>query len=159
MSPMAGRRSGNVCVITPKSPYFHTYVGRSEGAAPEIRGKSGAPLRGLFARSAAGDVARDECRVHVLEDDLSADDDLLDVLAAWHLVHDRQQDFFKNRAQAASAGAAQDRLVGDGLQRVVGELQVDTVELEEAPVLPDQRVARLGQDPDEGLAVQVVHAR
>ena len=39
-----------------------------------------------------------------------------------------------------------------------GELQVDAVQLEEALVLLDQGVAGLGEDLDERLAVQVVHA-
>ena len=44
-----------------------------------------------------------------------------------------------------------------GLERVVGELQLDAVELEEPLVLLDQRVARLGEDADQRLAVEVAH--
>ena len=47
--------------------------------------------------------------------------------------------------------AAQDRLVGDGLERVVGELELHAVELEEPLVLLDEGVLRLGQDADERL--------
>ena len=44
------------------------------------------------------------------------------------------------------------------LERVVGELELDAVELEQPAVLPDQRVLRLGEDRDERVAVEVVHA-
>ena len=45
-----------------------------------------------------------------------------------------------------------------GLERVVGELQLDAVELEEPLVLLDQRVARLGEDAHQRLPVEVAHA-
>ena len=38
------------------------------------------------------------------------------------------------------------------------ELQLDAVELEQALVLLDQRVARLGEDLDQRLAVEAAHA-
>ena len=63
-----------------------------------------------------------------------------------HVEHHREQHLLHDRAQAAGAGAAQDRLVGDRLERVLGELELDAVELEQPLVLLDQRVARLGQD-------------
>ena len=81
-----------------------------------------------------------------------------DVVAAGHLVHHREQDLLHDRPQAAGAGAAQHRLVGDRLERVVGELELDVVELEQPLVLLDQRVARLGQDADQRVAVEVADA-
>src|SRR5271166_54111 len=63
--------------------------------------RKGQKLGGLLARRAAGDVTRDEGRVHVFENHIGADDDLLDVLAARHFIHDREQDFLKDRAEAA----------------------------------------------------------
>jgi len=45
----------------------------------------------------------------------------------------------------AGTGAAVDRLIGDRFQRVLGELELDTVHLEQPVVLLDQRVLRLGQ--------------
>ena len=51
---------------------------------------------------------------------------------------------------------AQDGLVGDGLQGLALEVQLHAVEFEEALVLLHQRVARLDQDLEQGLAVQVV---
>src|ERR1700730_9224082 len=118
----------------------------------------GGRLRRLLARGAAGAVAGDQGGVHVLQDHRPRDHHPLDVLAARHLVHDRQQDLFQDGPQPTGAGATQDRLVGHGLQGVLGELQVHTVQFEEPPVLLDQGVARLGEDEDEGLAVEVVHA-
>src|SRR3569833_421982 len=55
--------------------------------------------------------------------------------------------------------AAQERLVVDRLKGVVGELQVDPVELEQPVILLHLRVARLGEDADQRLAVEVVHTR
>ena len=45
-------------------------------------------------------------------------------------------------------------LLGDGVQGVLSEAQVNAVELEELAVLLDQGVLRLGQDADQGLVVQ-----
>src|SRR5215469_2888002 len=112
----------------------------------------------LLPRRPPGDVPWDQRRVNVLQHHVRADDDLLDVLAARHLVHHREKDLLEDRPQPAGTRAAEDRLVGHRLEGVVGELQVYSVELEQPPVLPDERVARLGQDPDQRLAVQVVHA-
>ena len=50
------------------------------------------------------------------------------------------------------------RLVGDRLDGVLGELELDAVELEQLLVLLDQRVARLGEDLDQRLAVELVDA-
>src|SRR6266480_696451 len=112
----------------------------------------------LLARGAPRDVPGNDGRVDVLQHGFARDHHALHVLAARHLVHHRLQDLFHDGAQAAGAGAAQVRLVGDGLQRVGAELQVHAVELEQPPVLLHQGVARLGQDLDERLPVQVVHA-
>ena len=47
--------------------------------------------------------------------------------------------------------------IGDRLQRVGGEDQLDPVEREEALELLDDRVARLGEDRDQVLARELVH--
>src|SRR5215469_3227902 len=111
-------------------------VTAAESSGARLTARSGR----LLPRGPPGNIPRDQRRVHVLEHNVGADDDLLDVLAARHLVHHREQDFLEDRSQPAGTGTAQDRLVGDGLQGVVGELQVHSVELEQAPVLPDERV-------------------
>ncbi len=66
-----------------------------------------------------------------------------------------QQHLFEDGAQAAGAGAAQQRLLGDGLEGVVGELELDVLELEELPVLLEERVLGFGEDPDERVLVEV----
>jgi hypothetical protein len=48
-----------------------------------------------------------------------------DVVAARHVVHHVEQHLFEDRPQAAGAGAAQQRLVGDGLEASGGELELD----------------------------------
>src|SRR3954447_10100392 len=70
---------------------------------------------GFLPWRAPGDIPGNDRRVDVLEYGLARDHDALDVLAARHLVHHRLQHLFQDRAQAARAGAAEVRLVGDGL--------------------------------------------
>ena len=57
-----------------------------------------------------------------------------------------------DRAKAASARLALERLVRDLPERVLGEDELDRVVVEEALVLLDERVLRLEQDLDEILA-------
>src|SRR5215467_8670031 len=123
-------------------------VTAAESSGARLSARSG----GLLPGGPPGDIPRDQRRVHVLQHHVRADDDLLDVLAARDLVHDREEDLLEDRSQAAGPGTAQNRLVGHRLQGVVGELQVHAVKLEQPPVLPDKRVPRLGQDPDQRLA-------
>ena len=70
-------------------------------------------------------------------------------VAAGQVVHDVEQHLFEDGPQAAGAGAPEQRLVGDRAQRVVGELELDVLELEELLVLLHQRVARLDEDADQ----------
>ena len=50
-------------------------------------------------------------------------------------------------------------LVGDRVERVVGEDELDVVELEEALELLGERVARLGEDRDQVVARELVDDR
>src|SRR6266508_1495575 len=109
-----------------------------------------AALRALVA------VARHQRRVDPAEDHVGGHHAAAHVVAGGQVVLDVEQDLFQDRAQPAGAGAAQDRLVGHGLQGVVGELQLDPVELEELAVLLDQGVLGLDEDADQGLLVQGV---
>ena len=59
---------------------------------------------------------------------------------------DVEQGLLEDRAQAAGAGLAREGLVGDRAERVIGEHELDAVELEEPLELLDERVARLGED-------------
>ena len=82
---------------------------------------------------------------------------LLDVVAARQVVHDVEQHLFEDGPQATGAGAPQQGLVGHGLERVVGELELDVLELEELLVLLDQGVRGLDEDPDQRVLVEVGH--
>ena len=92
----------------------------------------------------------DERRREALLDRLLGHDALLDVAARGQLELHLEQDLLDDRAQAAGAGLALERLVGDEIERVVGEDELDPVEGEEALELLDERVARLGEDRDRG---------
>src|SRR3954451_11984576 len=111
----------------------------------------------LLARG-AGRLAGHDRRVDVVQDDVLGDHDGRDVLAAGDVVHHRLEHLLHDRPEPAGAGAAEDRLVRDRLERVVGELQFHAVELEQPPVLAHQGVLRLGEDVDQRLAVQLLHA-
>ena len=121
--------------------------------------------RRASGRGAAGPLgprglaAGHERGVDLLEHDLAVDDALADVGAAREVVHDVEQHLLEDRPQATGAGAPQQRLLGDGLEGVVGELELDVLELEELAVLLDQRVLRLDEDADEGVLVEVGHRR
>jgi len=94
----------------------------------------------------------DERGLEPLLDRLLGDDALLDVAARGQLELDVEQGVLEDRAQAARASLALERLVGDRGQRVLREDELDAVELEEPVELLRQRVARLGQDRDEIVA-------
>ena len=72
-------------------------------------------------------------------------------LTARQVVHHLEEDLLEDGPQAPGAGAAQQRLFGDGLERVLGDLELDVVELEHPPVLLHERVLRLDEDADERL--------
>ena len=76
------------------------------------------------------------------------------VAARGDLVHHVQQRVLEDGAQAAGAGLVADRLVGAGLQRVLGEDQLDAVQGEEALELAQDRVLRLRQDADQHVLAQ-----
>ena len=83
----------------------------------------------------------------------------LDAVEARQLEHGVEQDAFHDRAQAARAGLARDRLAAIALQRVLGEVEADVLHLEQPLVLLDQRVLRLGQDLDQRRLVEVLERR
>ena len=82
----------------------------------------------------------DQGRAPALGDRLLGDHALGDVAARGQLELDVEQRLLEDRAQAAGAGLALQRLVGDRLEAVLGEDQLDVVELEEALELAGQRV-------------------
>ena len=93
----------------------------------------------------------------MVEHDRAVDHAARDVGAARQVVHHLEQHLLEDRPQAACAGPALERLFGDGFERVVGEHEVDVVELEELLVLLEQRVLRLDEDAHERVLVEVVH--
>ena len=123
--------------------------GRPQLRVPGGSGRFLALTLGARLRLAAHDR-----RVDVVEDDLARHDDAGDAVVARHVEHDGQQHLLHDRAQATGTGAAQQRLVGDRLDGVVGELELDAVDLEHLLVLLDERVARRREDVDEGLLVE-----
>src|SRR4051812_2928498 len=116
------------------------------------------PLSGLGLALAlvlaGGD--RDERRRAAGLDGLLGHDALLDVAPGGQLELHVEQDLLDDRAQAAGAGLALQGTIGDRDEGVVGEDQLDAVELEEALELLDQRVARLGEDRDEVVTGQLM---
>ena len=95
----------------------------------------------------------------MLEHDVAGDDDPGDIFTARHLVHNREQNLFKDGAEPASPGATQDGLLGDRLERVLGELELDVIELEELAVLLDECVLWLGEDLLNVVGLQGVELR
>src|SRR4051794_6234729 len=133
---------------------------RAEGP-PRTRGF--APpggLRGLGAEGPVvlvGDGLGDERRRQPALDGLARDDALLHVAPRGQLELHVEQDLLDDRPQAAGAGLALERLVGDGLERLVGEHELDPVEREEALELLGERVPRLGEDLQQIGLRELVH--
>src|SRR5690606_32043286 len=114
-------------------------------------------LAGLALATRRG--APHDRRVDVVQDDLTGHLDAGDVVLARHVEHHREEHLLEDGPQPAGAGAAQQCLLRDGLDSVVGELQLDTVDLEHPLVLLDQSVARLGEDVGERPDIERRHGR
>ena len=67
------------------------------------------------------------------------------------VVHQFEHQIFEDHAQAARAHFALQGQFGDRFERVVGEAQAHIFEFEEALILLDQRVLRLGQNRTSAL--------
>ncbi len=80
---------------------------------------------------------------------------LADVGAAGQVVHHLEQHLFEDGPQAPGPGPPQQGLLGHGLEGVVGELELDVVELEDPLVLTGQRVLRLDEDLDQRVLVEM----
>ena len=66
---------------------------------------------------------------------------------------------FHDRTQAARAGPAVDRLLGDDVQRLVLEGQLGVLHLEQTLILLDERILRLDQDPLQRFLVEILERR
>src|SRR5947209_5271993 len=101
------------------------------------------------------DVKRPRFTIH----DFRTNDDLLDAFKAWQIEHRVEQDAFHDRPQSARAGPPLDRLFGDDIERLVLEGEFGILHLEEALILLDERVLRLGQDLLQRILVKVFERR
>src|SRR5262249_22557267 len=122
-----------------------------------------APVRASRARRALhraiGTIGVDVERTRRAFDDLARDHDLLHALQARKIEHGLEQDAFEDRPQAARAGLALDRLARDRAERLVGEGQLDVLHLEQALILLDQRVLRIGQNLLQRGLVEILERR
>lgn len=73
-----------------------------------------------------------------------------------HIVHDGHEDVLHHAAQAAGAGLALDGLAGDGMESLVGDVQLHIVHRQQLFILLDQTVAGLFQHAHQRILVQVV---
>src|SRR3546814_18265729 len=85
-----------------------------------------------------------------LEHDLAIDHALLDIGARRQVVHDVEEHLLEDGPQTTGPGASQQGLVGNRLESVVAELQLDVLQLEELLVLLHQRVLGLAEDAEIG---------
>src|SRR5215831_7114755 len=94
-------------------------------------------------------LAQNRDGVRVVLDHVSGDDALLDVIVGRDLIHDIEHQILDDDLESPRADVARERFLGDRLDSVVGEAQMDVLELEHRLVLLDQRVLRLLQDLHE----------
>src|SRR5450759_2808262 len=97
----------------------------------------------------------DRDRFGAILDRLLGDHALFDLFVGGHLIHHLEHQLFDDHLQAAGSDVSQERLLGDRLEGVVGELQVDVFELEHRLVLLDERVLGFLEDLDERSAVEL----
>src|SRR5258708_2945907 len=84
------------------------------------------------------------------------DDAALDLRTRRNLEHRVEERLFDDRLQGPGAGAAQERKLGDRVERPLLEDELHVVQREELLVLLDERVLGLGEDADDVLLVEVV---
>ena len=110
---------------------------RQDGRRRRRLSSSAPPLSGrLFVKfQRRGVRLGDERGVEPLLDRLSGDHALAHVAPRRQVEHDVEQRVLDDAAQAAGARLQGQRLVGDGVQRLLGEDQLDAVQQEELLVL------------------------
>src|SRR6185503_18151188 len=126
---------------------------------PRLRGGDNSAF--LLAR-AAGDllaVRVDEQRLAIGADHRLVHHDLAYVLEGRQLVHRVEQDLLEDRAQAARAGLAGQGALGDRAEGARAHLELHALHVEQALVLLDERVLRLGQDLDQRAFVELFQRR
>src|SRR5260221_453607 len=110
---------------------------RSLAAKPRLAGLGGFLFRVAFL---LGRLERTGDHRLLPADVLVRDDVLARVLAGRQLVHHIQHEAFQKLTQRAGAGLLLDRLLRNGAERVLGEIQLRVLHLEEALVLADEGV-------------------
>lgn len=98
----------------------------------------------------------DDERSVMLHDHLFADDNFLHTCARRHVVHDVEHGGFEDGAETSSAAVSFERQSRHRSERAFRELQLHAVHVEQALVLLDQAVARLGENVDERVFVELV---
>src|SRR5438034_1637907 len=92
-------------------------------------------------------------------DDRLVDHDPGHVTHRGQLVHGIEQHGFEDGAQAPRPGLSLHGAVGRRAQRLVAELELGALHLEQAPVLLGEGVLGLGEDRDQGLFVELIERR
>ena len=77
-------------------------------------------------------------------------------MARRDVEHHLKHDLLQYGPQPSGSGLALQRIVGDGLERLLLDDELHVVHLEQALVLLDQGVARLGQDAQQRFFVEAV---
>src|SRR5215831_7238918 len=93
-------------------------------------------------------------RLFLALDDLARDHALADLLLARQRVHEVEHQVLDDHPEAARADLPRQRQLRDRLERVVGELELDVLVLEQFLVLTRDRVPRLREDLDQGRLVE-----
>src|SRR5437867_2560416 len=91
-----------------------------------------------------------------VQDDLAGHHALLHLLHRGQVVHQVEHQVLDDHPQPPGPDLAYDREIGDGLQGIVQEAQLDVLVVEHALVLADDRVLGRGQDLDQRRLVEVV---
>ena len=110
-----------------------------------VNKRTGGPVLRCARVRVAGASTVDVERPSGALDDLPRDHHLFDPFETRQVEHGVEQDALHDRAQAASASLAVDRLAGNGAQRSSARREIDRFYLEQALILLDQRLLGLGE--------------
>src|ERR1700704_517926 len=92
-------------------------------------------------------------------DDRLVDHDLGDVTHRGQLIHGIEQHGLEDGAQAPRPGLALHGAVRNRAQRLLAELELGPLHLEQAPVLLGERVLGLGEDRDQRRFIELIERR
>src|SRR3989440_5278919 len=118
--------------------------------------RAGGAARLIDARQPPVIGAVDDVGLGLPLDDRLIDDDPGDVAHRGQLVHGIEEHGLEDGAQAPRAGLALHGAMRHRAQRLLAELELGPLHLEQAPVLLGERVLRLGEDRDQGLLIELI---